>query len=139
MVSSPTVCCPAGACGDDPGQHLKGRLTAIDALRGLIMIVMALDHTRDFIHHDAALFLPTDLSRTSAFLFFTRWITHFCAPVFMFTAGMGAYFWQGRGRSKGELSRYLLTRGLWLIFLELTVMRLGYYFTMSIQYPVLMV
>ncbi len=102
------------------------------------MIVMALDHTRDFIHHDAMLFAPTDLSKTNAILFFTRWITHFCAPVFMFTAGMGAYFWKQRGRTTGELSRYLLTRGLWLIFLELVVMRLAYYFTLSLQYPVLL-
>jgi uncharacterized membrane protein len=68
------------------------RLTSVDALRGAIMIVMALDHTRDFLHIGAMSFSPEDLSRTTAALFFTRWITHICAPVFMFTAGLGAFF-----------------------------------------------
>lgn len=111
----------------------------MDALRGAIMIIMALDHVRDFMNHDAMLFAPDDLTKTNALFFFTRWITHFCAPVFALTAGMGAGFWLLRpGRTKPELSRFLLTRGLWLIFLEVTVMRFGYYFTMDAKYPVLM-
>ena len=89
------------------------------------MMLMAIDHIRDFIARSAMQFLPTDLTRTTAAIFFTRWITHFCAPVFMLTAGLGAFFWMNRGRrSKPELSRFLITRGAWLILLEVTVLRL---------------
>jgi uncharacterized membrane protein len=102
---------------------MRARIQSVDALRGLIMIVMALDHVRDFFHSQAILFQPDDLTRTNPALFFTRWITHFCAPVFMFTAGMGAYFLLQRGRTKAELSRFLATRGLWLILLDLTAVR----------------
>lgn len=102
------------------------------------MVIMALDHVRDFIHRGAMVYSPTDLSKASAFLFLTRWITHVCAPTFMLTAGLGAYLWWHRGRTRGELSRFLLTRGLWLILLELTVMRLAYNFNYSFQYPVLL-
>jgi uncharacterized membrane protein len=116
----------------------KGRLNSIDTLRGLIMIVMALDHVRDYTHRGAMLFSPTDLARTTPVLFFTRWVTHFCAPVFVFTAGMGAFFWFSRGRTRAQLSWFLLTRGLWLILLEVTVMRFGYYFNMAARYPVLL-
>ena len=87
------------------------------------MILMALDHVRDYFHAGAMTFQPEDLSRTTAALFFTRWITHLCAPVFMFTAGLAAFFWLSRGRSKGELSRFLWKRGLWLVVLELTAVR----------------
>jgi uncharacterized membrane protein len=101
------------------------RIQSVDALRGAIMMLMAIDHIRDYIARSAMQFLPTDLSRTSAAIFFTRWITHFCAPVFMLTAGLGAFFWMSRGhRSKTELSGFLITRGIWLIFLEITVLRL---------------
>jgi uncharacterized membrane protein len=89
------------------------------------MIVMALDHVRDFFHSEAMKFQPEDLARTTAVLFFTRWITHFCAPVFVFTAGLGAYFQVQRGQSKAEVSRFLWTRGLWLVFLEFTVVNFG--------------
>ena len=99
------------------------RIQSVDALRGLIMIIMALDHVRDFISSAAMTFEPTDLSRTTAILFFTRWITHFCAPVFAFTAGIGAFFYEQNGRTKSQLSRFLLTRGLWLVLLEVTVVR----------------
>ena len=77
--------------------------------------------------------------RTSVALFFTRWITHFCAPVFMFYAGISAYLWASRGRSRAELSRYLLTRGLWLIFLELTVVRFGFFFNFDYSLVILLV
>ncbi len=113
------------------------RLLSIDALRGLVMIIMALDHVRDFFHADAMLFSPTDLSRTTPVLFFTRWITHFCLPVFMFAAGMGIYLY-GRSRSKGQLSRFLWTRGLWFIVLELTVMRFAYNFNFSLRFLILL-
>ena len=101
------------------------RIQSVDALRGAIMILMAIDHVRDFIARSAMQFLPTDLTRTTPAIFFTRWITHFCAPVFVLTAGLGAFFWLQRGRhSKAEFSRFLVTRGLWLIFLEVTILRL---------------
>lgn len=88
------------------------------------MMLMAIDHIRDFVARSAMQFSPTDLSRTTAAIFFTRWITHFCAPVFFLTAGLGAFLWMQRGKhSKPELSHFLITRGLWLIFLELTVLR----------------
>ena len=101
------------------------RIQSVDALRGAIMMLMAIDHIRDYIARSAMQFLPTDLSRTTAAIFFTRWVTHFCAPVFMLTAGLSAFFWMNRGQhSKSELSRFLITRGVWLIFLEVTVLRL---------------
>jgi uncharacterized membrane protein len=115
------------------------RLRSLDALRGAVMIVMALDHVRDFFHSGAMSFSPTDLTRTTTVLFFTRWITHFCAPVFFFAAGAGAFLWWQRGRSRTDLSRFLLTRGLWLIVLELTLMRFAYQFSMAPRYPVLLV
>lgn len=110
---------------------------SIDALRGLVMIIMALDHVRDFFHADAMLFSPTDLSRTTPILFFTRWITHYCLPVFMFAAGMGVFFY-GRSHSRGQLSRFLWTRGLWFIALELTVMQFAYNFNFSPRFLILL-
>jgi uncharacterized membrane protein len=90
------------------------------------MIIMALDHVRDYVHYQVD---PTDLTQASSALFLTRWITHFCAPVFMLLAGTGAYLQLARGTSKRALTRFLVTRGLWLIFLELTVVRsLGWFF-----------
>src|SRR4029079_18692096 len=105
------------------------RLLAVDALRGAVMIIMALDHVRDFFHRAAMSGSPTDLATTTPILFLTRWITHVCAPVFMVTAGMGAYLWWRIGRrTRAELSRFLVTRGLWLMALELTVMQVLYNF-----------
>jgi uncharacterized membrane protein len=102
----------------------SSRIQSVDALRGAIMMLMAIDHIRDFIAQSAMQFQPTDLSRTTTAIFFTRWITHFCAPVFFLTAGIGAFLWMQRGKhSKPELSRFLVTRGLWLIFLEITLLR----------------
>ena len=85
------------------------------------MMIMALDHVRDYFHGPSQLFAPEDLARTDGFLFATRWITHFCAPVFMFLAGTSAYLYARRGRTPSEVSRFLWTRGLWLVVLELTV------------------
>lgn len=111
----------------------RNRVPSIDALRGLVMIVMALDHVRDFFHRAAMDFLPEDLSQTTTAIFLTRWITHFCAPVFMFTAGAGPYLWlfQGPNRTKPDLSRFLASRGLWLIVLELTVVRFAMFFSIT--------
>ncbi len=113
------------------GSRTQTRVQSIDILRGAVMIIMALDHTRDFLSSAAISFPPEDLTRTTAAIFLTRWITHFCAPVFMFTAGLGAYFWAQRGRTRGELSRFLWTRGLWLIVLELILVRFIIFFSLS--------
>ena len=122
-----------------PRAGLNARLTSIDALRGAIMVIMALDHTRDFFHAGAMAFSPEDLARTTPLLFFTRWVTHICAPVFLFTAGIGAFMrLQRPGTTKGQLSRFLWTRGLWLVVIELTVMRLAMNFSLATRYPVLL-
>src|SRR4026209_618081 len=116
------------------------RLGSVDAVRGLVMIIMALDHVRDFIHRGAMSGSPTDLATTTPMLFLTRWITHFCAPVFMLTAGMGAYFYLRHGdRTRAQLSRFLITRGLWLIFLELTLMQFAYNFNLSTANPIFLI
>ncbi|HEY7186006.1 MAG TPA: heparan-alpha-glucosaminide N-acetyltransferase domain-containing protein [Vicinamibacterales bacterium] len=118
---------------------MRHRLTALDALRGAVMIVMALDHTRDFIHAGAMVFSPEDLTRTTPLLFFTRWVTHICAPTFMWLAGAGAFLRLQRDQSKPRLSRFLVTRGLWLIGVELIVMRLGMNFSLSLANPLLLI
>ena len=106
----------------------RPRLDELDLLRGAVMIIMALDHARDFVSHDAMFFDPTDLTKTHGWLFLTRWITHFCAPVFVFLAGTGAFLSLGRGKSKRDLSWFLVTRGAWLVFLELTVVNSSWFF-----------
>ncbi len=115
----------------------RARLEAVDVLRGVIMILMALDHTRDFFGIPGQ--NPTDLASASAALFLTRWITHFCAPVFFLLTGTGSYL-ALRRRSPGELSWFLLTRGLWLIFLDLVLARcLAYQFNFDYRVTMLLV
>jgi uncharacterized membrane protein len=116
----------------------SSRLSSIDALRGIVMIFMALDHVRDFFHFGAMSFSPTDLTKTTPILFFTRWITHFCMPLFMFTAGMGAFLFLQHNHTRAQLSRFLWTRGLWFILLEVTVMQLAYNFNFSSRYILLL-
>ncbi|HXB90972.1 MAG TPA: heparan-alpha-glucosaminide N-acetyltransferase domain-containing protein, partial [Puia sp.] len=105
------------------------RLGSIDLLRGIIMVIMALDHVRDYFHRDAYIFDPTDLSHTNPALFFTRWITHFCAPIFMFLAGISATLY-GAKNGRKALSFFLLTRGCWLIFAELSIVSIGWTFNL---------
>ena len=100
------------------------RLNGIDFLRGLVMIIMVLDHTRDYLGMSAL--NPRDVHEPALFL--TRWITHFCAPVFVFLAGMAAHLHGTRTASRGALARYLWTRGLWLVALEMTIVRVGWSF-----------
>jgi uncharacterized membrane protein len=95
------------------------RLVSVDILRGLVMVLMALDHTRDFL--TSVRTAPEDLAHTSGALFFARFVTHFCAPVFAFLAGTGAFLSTRRGKSIQQLSRFFLTRGLWLLLLEFTI------------------
>ncbi len=94
------------------------RLVSVDLLRGLAIVVMALDHVRDYFTN--VRFDPLDLSYTSGPLFLTRWITHFCAPTFILLAGVSARL-VARRLPRRDLSRFLLTRGLWLVFIEVTV------------------
>ena len=108
----------------------KTRITSIDFLRGVVMIIMALDHVRDYYHADAFIFDPLNLEKTTPVLFFTRWITHFCAPVFMFLAGTSASL-VGERKSKKELSMFLFKRGAWLILLELTIVNFGWNFDVT--------
>jgi uncharacterized membrane protein len=115
----------------------RSRVEAIDALRGIVMILMALDHTREYF--GATAISPTDLTRATAALFVTRWITHLCAPVFFLLTGTSACLTLGR-RSVADLSRLLVTRGLWLIALELTVVRcFGYQFNVDYRVTLLVV
>lgn len=109
------------------------RIHSIDLLRGIVIIIMALDHVRDYFHADNFLYNPTDFSHTTASVFFTRWITHFCAPVFMFLSGTSAFF-VGERKTKKQLSIFLLTRGLWLMFLELTVVNFAWRFNPSFPF-----
>ena len=103
------------------------RIDSIDLLRGLVMVIMALDHTRDFFHRDAWTDDPLNLATTTPILYFTRWITHFCAPVFVFLAGSSAWF-QSQRKSKKDLSGFLISRGLWLVFIEVFVITFAFSF-----------
>lgn len=106
------------------------RIESIDILRGVVMVIMALDHARSYFHYGALFGDPTNLETTTPFLFFSRFITHYCAPVFVFLAGASAFLY-GSKKTKKELSKFLFTRGLWLIFLEIVVNNLLWTFDFS--------
>ena len=115
---------------------MRRRVESVDVVRGIVMILMALDHVRDFF---GTADNPTNVAQASAALFFTRWVTHLCAPTFFLLTGVGAYLARHR-RTTGELSRFLLTRGLWLIVLELTVLRcFGYQFNADYRVTMLVI
>ena len=106
----------------------RARIGSVDTLRGLVMVIMALDHTRDFFSTTG--FNPREV--TDPLLFLTRWVTHFCAPTFILLAGLSAFLY-GRGKSLGELSRFLLVRGLFLILIDLTLIKFGWRFELDLK------
>ncbi|NNC45855.1 MAG: DUF1624 domain-containing protein [Winogradskyella sp.] len=103
------------------------RIESIDILRGIVMVIMALDHVRDYFHYGSFFIDPTNLETTTPTLFFTRFITHYCAPVFIFLAGTSAYLY-GQKNGQKALSKFLFTRGIWLVFLEIVLNNLIWWF-----------
>ncbi|HEX9601263.1 MAG TPA: heparan-alpha-glucosaminide N-acetyltransferase domain-containing protein [Mariniflexile sp.] len=114
------------------------RIESIDILRGVVMVIMALDHVRDYFHYGSFFSNPTNLETTTPFLFFTRFITHYCAPVFVFLAGTSAFLY-GSKKTKPELFKFLFTRGIWLVFLEIAVNNLIWWFDFNYGFVVLQV
>ncbi len=117
---------------------VKKRIYSLDVLRGLVMIIMALDHTRDFIHADAFVSDPMNVLTTTPFLYFTRFITHYCAPVFILLAGTSIYL-QGIRKSKDVLSVFLFKRGIWLIFVEVVIITFAWTFDFGFHSLILQV
>src|SRR5207245_10813817 len=111
-----------------PTRPARARVDGVDAVRGLVMVLMALDHVRDFMQSQP--YRATDLTWTTPALFASRLVTHLCAPVFILLAGTGIYLAQRR-KARGEMVRFLVTRGLWLVLLELTVIKFFWYQTLD--------
>lgn len=111
--------------------HTTSRISSLDVLRGIVMVIMALDHTREYLLLNGFYTDPVNLATTTPILFFTRWITHLCAPTFVFLAGTSAYLY-GLKKTKKQLSLFLLTRGLWLITLEITIVNFSLWFDISV-------
>ena len=112
------------------------RIDSLDILKGIIIVLMSLDHFRDYFHSEAFFFNPTDPENTNAITFFIRWVTHYCAPIFAFLAGVSAYI-VGNKYNKKYLSKFLLTRGLWLVFVEIVIINFGWRFDITFSYIVL--
>lgn len=114
------------------------RIPSIDILRGLVMIIMALDHTRDYFHITSMTADPLDPATSTTALFFTRWITHFCAPIFVFLSGLSAYL-SAQNKSPLQASSFLAKRGLWLVIAEVTIVSLGLTFNPFFNFVILQV
>ncbi len=112
----------------------SSRAESVDLVRGVVIVLMSLDHVREFFQQEQ--FDPLDLAQTSVPLFLTRWVTHFCAPVFVLLAGTSAALAIQAGRSRSQIARFLVVRGLWLVFLELTVVRFGMFFNVNYEFSV---
>ncbi|MFC1550384.1 DUF1624 domain-containing protein [Candidatus Neomarinimicrobiota bacterium] len=118
---------------------IKYRIESIDLLRGIVMVIMVLDHVRKFFHHGSFFIDPTDLTTTTPLIFFTRWITHFCAPVFVFLAGTSAFLYGSRRNNTKDVAWFLFSRGLFLIFLEMTIINFGWTFDIRLTFHLLQV
>ena len=112
------------------------RVQSIDIVRGLVMVIMALDHVRDLIHTTAIVDQPTNLATTTPILFFTRWITHLCAPTFVFLSGVSAFLSFRQKNDVAASRRFLLTRGIWLVVLDLTILGFGIFFDVHFGFNV---
>ncbi|HEU4746110.1 MAG TPA: heparan-alpha-glucosaminide N-acetyltransferase domain-containing protein, partial [Anaerolineales bacterium] len=115
------------------------RIESIDFLRGLVMILMALDHVRMYFAVGTWYAEPTNLATTTPLLFFTRWITHFCAPVFVFLAGTSAFLYGIKRKNIQETAWFLFTRGLWLVFVELVIVNFAWTFDITYSFRILQV
>ncbi len=121
-------------------EHMQDyRIRSIDLLRGIVIIIMALDHVRIFFGFGTFFAFPANASTTTPLLFFTRWITHFCAPVFIFLAGISAFLYGTRRKSIKALSWFLFTRGIWLLFVELIFVNFAWTFDITLSYHILQV
>lgn len=109
----------------------RQRIESIDLLRGVVMVLMALDHARLYFAHSFFFSNPTDLATTTPLLFCTRWITHFCAPVFVFLAGTGAFLYAAKRNNTRQASWFLFSRGLWLVLVELVIVTFGWMFDVT--------
>ena len=114
------------------------RIDSLDILKGAIIVLMSLDHFRDYFHYEAFFSSPTDPEKTNSITFFLRWITHYCAPVFVFLAGISADI-IGKKYDKAYLSKFLFSRGLWLVFVEIAILNFGWRFDVEFNYIVFQV